>query len=129
MGIGGWISGLVSLVYLTKDKRLRADNPAFHVVWIFWVGLIAYVGLSLFNPSFKWIEWPGGGSFVANKYFDWFPTVVSTRVSAPMVLQFTGSIILAWSVLAIVERSKKGEAAHLCHDYKCRYPKFGWCLV
>lgn len=104
MGFGGWLAGGFAGYLLVTDKALRQGNPGLNKIWILWAGFLIYVGISLLNPAYKQIEVPRGLTYMQADPVAWLPSVVALPVSAPMVLQLTGSIMLAWSLLAVVRR-------------------------
>ena len=101
MGISGWIAFLISIFFLHTDLYLRKANPALNKIWILWVGLIVFLVISLLNPSYSEITVEEGILFAYNSPVIWLPSVVSQSRSIPMIFQFTGTLVLAWSVLAI----------------------------
>lgn len=104
MGIGGWAAGLFALYQLFNDTRLRRNNPALKTVWILWLGFLVYLAISLLNPSYRPVEVPAGMTYMQGDAVSWLPSVVAVSVSAPMILQLSGSIVLAWSLLAVLRR-------------------------
>jgi len=101
MGVGGWLAGLFTLYQLFSDKQLRQKNPALKPIWILWLGFVIYLGISLLNPSYKPVEVPAGMTYMRGSPVAWLPSVVAKSVSLPMILQLSGSIVLAWSLLAV----------------------------
>lgn len=102
MGMCGLTAGLFSLFQLINNKRSRIDNPAFHWIWILWCLLLVYLLISLLNPAYSLVEIPDGSVFIFANPIRWLPSVVSVQESTPQVFQFIGSMIIAWSLLAIV---------------------------
>ena len=102
MGIGGWLALVFALYELFTDKGLRNQNPALKRIWVLWIGLLVYLGISLCNPAYVPIEVARGMTYRSGDPVEWLPSVVALGVSAPMVLQLTGSLVLAWSLLAVI---------------------------
>lgn len=106
MGTGGWIGGVFALFHIFTDKSLRSNNPALKPVWVLWAVFLCYVGISLLNPDYKQIEVPRGMTYMHVNSVEWLPSVISVTISAPMILQLSGSMVLAWSLLALIPSRK-----------------------
>ncbi len=107
MGTSGWSAFFISIVFLSVDLYRRKANPALHKIWLLWAGLIVFLVISLLNPSYSEITVEEGILFAYNSSVTWLPSVVSQSRSTPMIFQFTGTFVLAWSVLATFRERRR----------------------
>ena len=94
---------LVALIALHSNPELRRRNPAWSWHWIPWAVLIGMMAYSLTNVSYAMISDENLEQFVYVRHNEWLPSVVSRENSLPLIIQFSGSLALAWSVLATIE--------------------------
>ena len=103
MGLSGWVAMFVALIALHSNPELRRRNPAWSWHWIPWAILIGMMAYSLTNVSYAMIGDENLERFVYVRHNEWLPSVVSRENSLPLIVQFSGSLALAWSVLATIE--------------------------
>ena len=110
MGVGGWFVGGLALGLLIRDERLRIHNPALKPVWLLWIVFLVWLVISFANPSYRPVDLPEGKSFVTSNPIDWLPSVVSRLDSGPAMFQLSGSLVLAWSIIAIIRTQRAARA-------------------
>ncbi|MCB1120390.1 MAG: O-antigen ligase family protein [Verrucomicrobiae bacterium] len=107
MGIGGWVCGLVALYQVLRRPALWKTSVASHPVWLGWGVLVVWLLISLLNPTYRPVDLPTGSTYALGESVDWLPGVMSVQRSGPMILQLTGSMVLAWSFMALVRSGRR----------------------